>query len=66
MKWGNGNGLRCPRCGAKATYIVEASGHNGRREVTHIIRCTYCGYREVVQHLIVRREPKAVTIYKLR
>ncbi len=37
----------------------EYEGNGGRR-IRHIVRCKYCGYRAILQEVVVRHTPQGL------
>jgi C4-type Zn-finger protein len=58
------NGLpKCPRCGGRMrTYIEAENNHDGHRVIRYILRCGYCGFKNVLQEVSVRKTPQGVLI----
>jgi len=61
MMWRNSNGnIRCPRCGGLMDLIIEREDSESNRRVRHVLRCKYCGYRLVLQEVVIRKAPQGV------
>ncbi len=62
MIWRNNGAPKCPRCGGRLTHYIEAEKINGVRNSRYVIRCKYCGYRNVLQEVMVKKTPQGVIV----
>ncbi len=54
--------FRCPKCGGKLRYLQEIEGSNSNRVSRYIVRCPYCGFRNVLQELRIAKEGRNLKI----
>ncbi|MCD6323667.1 MAG: hypothetical protein J7L55_00965 [Desulfurococcales archaeon] len=62
MLWRTDGAPKCPRCGGRLTYYVEAEGYDGVRTVRYVLRCKSCGYRKVLQEVTIRKGSDGIII----
>lgn len=55
MPWRYDGGVKCPECDNRAAIVTEKSVSDGGTRIRHILRCSSCGYREVLQEVLVTR-----------
>lgn len=58
----NTDGARCPACGKPVTYYGEIELSNGYKVTRYVIKCRACGYREVLQEVILKRRESGVAV----
>ncbi len=62
MIWRSNGSPKCPRCGGRLTYYVETEGGNGIKTIRYVLRCKACGYRQVLQEVMIRKTSEGVII----
>ncbi len=62
MIWRSNGFLKCPKCGGRLTYYVESEGSDGMRITRYVLRCKSCGYRKVLQEVMIKKTPEGVII----
>ncbi|MEO3993516.1 MAG: hypothetical protein QN229_04380 [Desulfurococcaceae archaeon TW002] len=58
----NTDEARCPACGKPVTYYGEVELSNGYKVARYVIKCRACGYREVLQEVILRKKESGVAV----
>ena len=53
---------KCPKCGGKLTYYVEKEENNSGKIIKYVLKCRSCGYREVLQEIVIKRTSEGVII----
>lgn len=62
MLWRHDGGVKCPICDGRAAVIAEKSVSNGSAMVRYLLRCSSCGYRDVLQEVSITRSGDGLKI----
>ncbi len=62
MTLSSADGARCPACGKRVTYYGEVELSNGYKLARYVIKCKACGYREVLQEVVLKKRDDGITV----
>jgi predicted nucleic-acid-binding Zn-ribbon protein len=62
MLWRYNEGPKCPKCENRAAVLTERTVSNGVAIVRYTLKCSSCGFREVLQELTIARTDGGVRI----
>lgn len=55
MLWKHDGGVKCPMCDSRAAVIAEKSMSDGGAMVRYLLKCSSCGYRDVLQEVTITK-----------
>ncbi|MEM0065885.1 MAG: hypothetical protein QXZ22_02575 [Sulfolobales archaeon] len=55
-------GIKCPVCDGKAAIIAEKSMSNGGSIVRYLLKCSSCGYRDVLQEVTITKSESGLKL----
>lgn len=56
------DGARCPACGKPVTYYGEVELSDGYKVARYVIKCRACGYREVLQEVMLKKKEDGIAV----
>ncbi|MEM1622574.1 MAG: hypothetical protein QXZ60_00550 [Sulfolobales archaeon] len=55
-------GIKCPVCDGRAAIIAEKSTSNGSSIVRYLLKCSSCGYRNVLQEVMITKSESGLKL----